>query len=541
MARPAVPCGMPLSPLHIVWFKRDLRVTDHAPLRAAAAQAGRLLPVFFLEPAVHRAADAAPQHRGFIREALLSLDQALSAWGHRVWVAEGNATDELERLWQRHPFTHLHSHQETGNAATFARDVAVARWCHARGVHWTEYTQDGVVRRLRHRGGWAKRWDERNRQAPVGQPNGLPPPPGPAPEPPPLAAWALDGDLPLRQRGGRPAAEAALHSFLWERGQTYQRAMSSPLVGAEACSRISPYLAHGTLSLREVVAAVSQRRVALQSEPPDAARRAWLASLNSFEGRLYWHCHFMQKLESEPAIESHNMVRAFDGLRENDFNPDHFARWRTGHTGYPMVDACMRMLNATGWLNFRMRAMLVSFAAYPLWLHWREPALHLARAFLDYEPGIHYSQMQMQSGTTGINTPRLYNPIKQARDHDPDGDFVRHWLPELSGLPTDWLFEPWRLPASLQSRYGCRIERDYPLPLVDFNDSVREAKAKLAVFRGSAAVRAESRDVFERHGSRRSGMRSTGRGPERGAQASGAKPPAATGSVPQLSLDWGDG
>lgn len=526
---------------HVVWFKRDLRTTDHAPLRAAS-EAAQLLAVFVREPAVHSAADCAPQHRGFIDECLASLDAELRSQGNRLLALHGDLPEAFEQLWQRTPFTHLHSHQETGNAATYARDLAVARWCEARQVVWTEYTQDGVVRRLRHRNGWAKRWDGRNRQPPQGAVARLPPPPV-LEQPLPDTGDRFDttGDLALRQRGGRAAACAALQSFLGERGQPYRQAMSSPLAGEAACSRISPYLAHGVISLRETVAALVKRREGLQDEAPSLARREWLASIKSFEGRLYWHCHFMQKLESEPAIEFDNMVRAFDGLRENDFNRDHFARWCSGHTGYPMVDACMRMLNATGWLNFRMRAMLVSFATYPLWLHWREPALHLARAFLDYEPGIHYSQMQMQSGTTGINTPRIYNPVKQARDHDPDGQFVRRWLPELAAVPTEWLFEPWRLPASLQSRYGCVLERDYPVPVVDFTTGIREARSRLSEFRNREAVKAESRDVMDRHGSRKSGMRPASRTPERGAQtAPSARRKTAAAPPPQLTLDWGD-
>lgn len=523
---------------HLVWFKRDLRVHDHAALRAAC-QAEALLALYVREPAVHGAPDCSAAQRGFVQECLDNLDTALRSRGNRLWVLSGEAVAVLEALWRQWRFIHLHSHQETGNGATFARDQAVARWCSDRGVTWTEYTQDGVVRRLKHRNGWARRWDARNRVAPVPAPDRLPPPP--ALDPVALALpgrFDLAADPVLRQRGGRAEAEQALQTFLWVRGRPYQRAMSSPLEGEAACSRLSPYLAQGVLSLRETVAELNQRRAMLQAQPASDERSEWLASLRSFEGRLYWHCHFMQKLESEPAIEFENMVRAFDGLREPHFNRERFERWCSGHTGYPMVDACMRMLLATGWLNFRMRSMLVSFAAYPLWLHWREPALHLARAFVDYEPGIHYSQMQMQSGTTGINTLRIYNPIKQARDHDPDGHFVRRWLPELAAVPTEWIFEPWRLPLSLQSRHGCRIGIDYPQPVVDFTEGVRRARERMAAFRHREEVRREAAQVMERHGSRKSGMRQTGQRPRHAPQASASGTPAESGLGTQMGLEF---
>ena len=211
------------------------------------------------------------------------------------------------------------------------------------------------------------------------------------------------------------------------------------------------------------------------------------------------------------------MSRAYDGLREEDFDPVRFEAWASGRTGYPMVDACMRALHDGGWMNFRMRAMLVSFASYQLWLHWRPSALHLARLFLDYEPGIHYAQVQMQSGVTGINTFRIYSPIKQARDQDPSGEFIRRFCPELAHVPEEHLAEPHRMSRELQLRSGCVIGRDYPDPIVDHGVAYRLARSKMYAVKGSREAREEARRVFEKHGSRR--------GPRRAARrASAARP-----------------
>jgi deoxyribodipyrimidine photo-lyase len=211
----------------------------------------------------------------------------------------------------------------------------------------------------------------------------------------------------------------------------------------------------------------------------------------------------MQKLEDEPAIEFHNMLRAADGLRETEVCTERLDAWQAGRTGYPLVDACMRSLVATGWLTFRMRALVVSFASYSLWLHWRPTGLFLARHFLDFEPGIHWSQLQMQSGTTGINTLRIYNPTKQAIEQDPRGVFIRRWVPELAGVPPVYVHVPWTMPADVQRVAGCVIGHDYPAPLVDHAKSVREAKRRLSIVRNAPAALSEARGVAERHGSRR--------------------------------------
>ena len=486
----------------LVWFKRDLRWQDHAAL-AQAALLGPVRCIYVVEPELWLQADAALQHFEFVRESLQALDAVLRLQGGCVEVHTGELPDVLSRIWRESPFRQLHAHQETGNGLTYERDLKVGAWCKAHGVGWLEYPQFGVVRVLKNRNLWQAAW-ERHMAAPLQDVGKLqfwhtdalsPSWCSPSQMQPPAH---LQHNPPLRQRGGRPLALDTLHSFLNARSLGYRGGISSPLSAPEACSRLSAYLAWGCISMREVVQAT---RAHLAQLPPHASRHR--ASLRAFISRLYWHCHFIQKLESEPAIEWHNMHRGYDGLREADFNSDHFEALKAARTGWPMVDACVTMLRETGWLNFRMRAMLVSVAAYPLWLHWRPVGEWLATQFLDYEPGIHWSQLQMQSGTTGINTTRVYNPIKQAQDHDPHGRFVRQWLPALQRVPDTWLLEPWRMPLPLQDQIGVHVGIDIAQPVVDLALATREAKQRLHSRRQATDVKAGKQAVVNKHGSRK--------------------------------------
>ena len=508
----------------VVWFKRDLRVQDHAPL-AEACSRGPVLALYIVEPGLWQQPDAALQHFRFMAECLQDLQRDLQARGIPLLIREGEAVEVLQRLHALHAFGQLWSHEETGNGFTYARDRAVAAWCRSTGVHWQERPQFGVVRRLRQRQHWQPRW-EALMAAPIVQAPDVQTAPlqlSGLSARPLLPPAGLTHDPPARQRGGRTRALAVLQNFLDTRCAHYRGGISSPLSAPDACSRLSPYLAWGCLSLREVVQAT---RLQMARLPPGAGRAR--AGLHAFVSRLYWHCHFIQKLESEPAIEWQNMHRGYDGLREHAFNTAHFEALQAGRTGWPMVDACVAMLRETGWLNFRMRAMLVSVAAYPLWLHWRPVGEWLARQFLDYEPGIHWSQLQMQSGTTGINTTRVYNPIKQAQDHDPQGLFVRRWLPAMRRVPETWLFEPWHMPPSVQQQCGVRVGIDIAQPLVDLAQATREAKARLHARRAEPAVKAAQAGVIERHASRRRmGVRQ-------------AEWRGAPRDNPQLGLDFGE-
>ena len=493
--------------VNLVWFKRDLRIHDHAPL-STAAKRGLMLPLYVLEPLMWQQADVSPRQYGFLLESLTALDAALGGLGQGLIVRIGDMIRVLAQLQTEVAIQAIYTHEETGNGWTYARDMAVLAWAKSQRIPVHGFRQFGVLRGLSERKAWARQWHELMHAPKVVAPDRLGALPIKSEALPGIAELSLfevrrlggldmPAGLAKQQLGGRVQAHQTLHSFLDTRGERYTREMSSPLSAASACSRLSPYLALGCLSMREVYQAASKRQVRYTEE----GRSVYARSLGSFLSRLRWHCHFIQKLESEPALEFHNTNRGFDGLRESEIDLQRVARWARGETGWPLVDACMRSLNATGWLNFRMRAMLIATSSYQLWQHWREPGLHLARMFLDFEPGIHWSQVQMQSAVTGINIPRMYNPVKQSLDQDPNGIFIRRWLPELAQVPNALIHTPWLLHAEQQRQFGVRLDFDYPRPMLDHEAGARAAKAKLSAYWQRPDMAPLSAQVLKKHGS----------------------------------------
>ncbi len=489
-----------------VWFKRDLRIHDHRALYLAA-QNGPVAPFFIAEPELWQQPDVSHRQWAFVTECLGELQQDLSTLGLSLRLEIGVATDVLSMLHERLSLHTLWSHEETGSAWTYERDKRVAAWCRQNGVVWNEERQNGVIRGLPKRDGWAARWERFMAEPPSPTPESVQQAGSPSHAKIPTAAdlGITPDPCPLRQTGGRRQAVQTLNSFLTKRGETYRTAMSSPNSAFEACSRLSPHLAWGTLSLREVTQATNKRRLALKAGER-GTKSAWRGALTSFSGRLHWHCHFMQKLESQPSLEHANLHPAYNGVRGGPGDHTLYDAWAKGETGLPFVDACMRALIATGWLNFRMRAMLMAVASYHLWLDWRRPGEHLARQFTDYEPGIHWPQVQMQSGTSGINTVRIYNPVKQGFDQDPDGRFVREWLPQLASVPDAFLHEPWRWEGA-----GQVLDKAYPLPVVDHLAAAKQARQKIWAVRAGSTYRDVANDIQKRHGSRRSGVKFIGR------------------------------
>lgn len=493
--------------MQLVWLKRDLRLSDHRPLIDAIRTGEPVACLYVDEPELWSLPDADARHLQFINESLAELQVRLHGIGGILVYRVGEIADVLDQLHQQVPICRLLSHEETGNLWTYSRDLKVAVWCRQHKIPWTEHTQNGVIRRLKSRDGWARKWHQRMSEPLQPAPTSI------------RGVTALDcgkqtsaQHLRLEpvpssdqlQCGGETAAKSLLRSFLSNRGQHYHKEMSSPVTADESCSRLSTHLAFGTISMPLIWHAVSSRLAARGGRSGSSnASGGWATALKAYGERLHWHCHFMQKLEDQPDLEDVDMHSECVGLRPLHPDPDLFEAWKQGRTGYPLVDACMRSVQQTGWLNFRMRAMVVSFASYHLWLDWRPTSRWLARMFTDYEPGIHNNQFQMQSGTTGISTLRIYNPIKQIADHDPKGIFIRRWVPELRDVPDEHLAEPHKMPPDLQSACECIIGKDYPLPIVDHGKAYYLAKTKMDRLRRSADFRSQSRDVFQRHGSRR--------------------------------------
>jgi deoxyribodipyrimidine photo-lyase len=482
--------------IHIIWFKRDLRLHDNAAFYHANLHALEnnqyILPIYIIEPELWQQPDSSQRHFHFIHDCLQDLIRELKGG---LCIKIGDASSILEELRSQYQNITLWSHEESGNGWSFNRDKMVAKWCKAHGIIWNEQPFAGVVRRLPTRDIWAKIRDERMATKQIAAPINI----APIIEfekiaiPPKNHQMFGEAIKYSPQQGGRTEGLRVLNSFLSERGRSYMKTISKPGISARHCSRLSAHIAYGSLSVREIEQATKAKINALMQNN-DADSAFFAKNLSAFLSRLAWRCHFVQKLEQQPEIEHRCMHEAFEGMREPHFRADYFTAWQTGTTGYPLIDACMRSLHENGWITFRMRAMLVSFASYHLWLDFRKTAPFMAGLFTDYEAGIHYSQFQMQSGITGINAIRMYNPIKQSLEHDPEGKFIKRFVPELRDVPPAFIHEPWRLESP---------PKNYPPPIVNHEAAIKHARSEIGLrWRGEGFFE-QAKAVNQKLGSRK--------------------------------------
>lgn len=494
--------------INVVWLKRDLRLSDHQPL-ASAVESGLTLLFYVFEPNLVNDPHYDLRHWRFVWQSIQDLNRQLARFNTQVYLFYGDAQAGLESIQQQFNIKQLFSHEETGLLVTFERDKQIKAWCQQQQVQWHETPTGAVVRAKKDRQGWDTQWRKvingeyasprlseqdllTNDQIAALPQASLP------------NTWLIPD--PLMLTGGEQWAHKILNSFLAGRGKDYHFNIGKPLASRKSCSRLSPYLAWGNISLKQCYQAILQKRPEL----------GWKKPIDGLASRLHWHCHFIQKFESEHQMQWQHVNKAYHHLHYPEQHcglsiETRLSRWKNAQTGYPLVDACMLCLIKTGYINFRMRAMLVSFLCHHLLVDWRLGVTYLARLFLDFEPGIHYPQFQMQSGVTGTNTIRVYNPVKQSQEKDPDGEFIKQWLPQLSEIPKEIIHTPWVLSPMEQQLYQFVIGDTYPEPMVDIEETGKIARDLLWGFRQRLDTRQEGKRIVAKHVRKRRSTSSMGK------------------------------
>lgn len=476
----------------IVWLKRDLRLQDNKAIFNALKSGKRVLLLYVFENLLMNDSHYSERHWNFIKESIVDLNEKLKPYNSKILTVHSDVIPTFNRLLTMYQISEVYSHQETGILTTYERDKNFKRFCRNNLIDWNENINNGVKRGLKNRANWFDNWNafmakdilefnpNKNQLLTSSEIEELE-----SKFPTPDLKTNMDSRF---QKGGTTMAYRYAHSFFKSRHQEYMFNISKPHASRESCSRLSPYIAWGNVSVREIYQKAQEAKKNSKNKK----------HLSAFASRLRWQAHFIQKFEMEHTMEKASVNMGYHKLKKH-ISESYQKAWREGKTGFPLVDASMRCLNQTGYINFRMRAMLVSFFTHILWQPWQDATEHLSSMFLDFEPGIHFPQLQMQAGETGINNLRIYNPIKNAIEHDPEAKFIKKWIPELAHLDTPLAHEPYLMTELEQQLYNFKLGVDYPEPIVDLKINRKRASDVLWNMKKNPLVLSENKRILAKH------------------------------------------
>lgn len=477
--------------INVVWFKRDLRLQDNEAIFKALHSGRKTLFLYVFENSLLNDPHYNQRHWNFIKQSIVDLNEDLNAFNTKILCVETEVITAFNQLQNYYKIHTVFSHQETGLLITYTRDKDFARYCRNNTIKWVENNNNGVLRGLLNRDDWFEKWENymhkplikntysKENFITINEINTL------------ETGFVIPNlDTEITNRfllGGTKMAWKYALSFFNERHKKYMFHISKPELSRKSCSRLSPYIAWGNVSIRQIF----QKALSYKNETNKK-------HLGAFISRLRWQAHFIQKFEMEHTMENASINKGYHKLKKN-ISEKYQKAWKEGKTGFPLVDASMRCLIETGFLNFRMRSLLVSFFTHILWQPWQASSQHLSKLFLDFEPGIHFPQLQMQAGETGINNLRIYNPVKNSTEHDADATFIKKWVPELASLPLAFIHEPYLMTPLDQQFNNFKLGEDYPYPIVELKSARKKACDILWNLKKNPAVREESIRILKKH------------------------------------------
>jgi deoxyribodipyrimidine photo-lyase len=445
----------------VVLFTSDLRLHDHPPLRAALASADEVLPLFVLDTSVEAAGFGAPNRRAFLADCLRDLDAGLRERGGRLVLRAGDGADEVGRIVTETGAGAVHM---AAGVSAFAhrreerlRETLTSVGCRLQ-VHdavVTAVAPGAVVPSGPGRDHFAvftpyfRRWSGAGIRSPFRAPRTVRVPEGPGSAALPSRS-GIPGLSPGLAEGGEVRGRELF--TVWRRQGLASYAKRHDDLAGDATSRLSPHLHFGTLSPAELI---------------DRVRAAGGPGADAFVRQLCWRDFHHQVLAARPAVSRSDYRPRQDRWRTGRAASQDTAAWQEGRTGYPLVDAAMRQLRYEGWMHNRGRLLTASFLAKTLYVDWRTGARHFLELLVDGDIANNQLNWQWVAGTgTDTRPNRVLNPVTQAKRYDPEGAYVRRWVPELAGIPGAVVHEPWKLPEAERSRY------DYPEPVVGLSEGL---------------------------------------------------------------------